>query len=71
MKGILLISMPGTQEYLIILIVFIFWLWTLIDCINGQFKSGNKLLWIFLIVFAPVLGSVVYLWFGRSRSAVA
>jgi hypothetical protein len=61
----------GLQEILfllfglITLFGFIFWLWMLIDCATKESDQGNtKVVWIIIIVFTNVIGSVVY-WLVR------
>lgn len=44
--------------------VFVFWLWMLIDCLNRpdkKFKGKNdKLIWILIMIFFWILGSILY-----------
>ena len=47
---------------------FIFWLWSLIDCIRREFDGNNdKLIWVLVIVLTGVLGSLIYVFAGRPR----
>ena len=45
------------------------WIWALVDCIqvpdDSMYRSGTKLIWVLVIVFATVIGSIVYLAIGR------
>src|SRR5204862_1385389 len=47
------------------------WIWALIDCIqvpdDGLYESGNKLVWVLIIVFLNVIGAILYLAIGRPR----
>jgi hypothetical protein len=44
---------------------FLFWLWMLIDCATKESSEGNtKIVWIIIIIFANLVGAVVY-WFVR------
>jgi membrane protein DedA with SNARE-associated domain len=46
---------------LISLAVTIFWLWMLTDCASNESSEGNdKLIWILIILFVPLFGSVIY-----------
>lgn len=40
------------------IIVFIFWIWMLIDCVQKQKK--NQILWFLLIFFLPLIGALIY-----------
>lgn len=37
---------------------FAFWLMMLIDCLRSD--SPNKLVWVVLIIFIPLLGAILY-----------
>jgi hypothetical protein len=62
----------GTSEVFLFLFVpvlvfvIVFWLWMLIDCLKRQddmFKFGGnnaKLIWILIIIFTGLIGSVIY-----------
>ena len=50
-----------TVGVLISLAVTIFWLWMLTDCASNESSEGNdKLIWILIILFVPLFGSVIY-----------
>jgi cytochrome bd-type quinol oxidase subunit 2 len=53
-------------NYLIGLLLFIFWIVALVDCIRSN--NSNKLLWIILIILLPFLGTILYFILGKSRS---
>jgi len=56
-------AVPIVMSVLVILF-FIFWLHMLIDAIKNQ--TENKTMWILLIVFFNVLGSIIY-YFAEKR----
>ncbi|MHC2990078.1 hypothetical protein OB13_00150 [Pontibacter sp. HJ8] len=46
----------------------ILWLWALIDLLTSEFENSiNKLIWVLVIVFLPVLGALLYLFIGRKQ----
>jgi hypothetical protein len=49
---------------------FIFWLYCLVDTLKSDFKDSNmKLIWIVILIFAHVLGPIIYLAMGnRSKT---
>lgn len=50
--------------------LFALWLWTLVDAIrtpDEAFRAGSQLVWVLVIVFAQLIGSIVYLAVGRPR----
>ncbi len=63
--GLFIIPAP-----IIVLIWLIFWIWMLIDCLARDYrefgtlitsdKSADKLLWILLILFLPLIGAIAY-----------
>ncbi|MCD4806140.1 MAG: PLD nuclease N-terminal domain-containing protein [Methanococcoides sp.] len=47
----------------------IFWIWMLIDCVMNKPSHGNdKLIWVIIIVFAQLLGALIYFIFRRQKS---
>lgn len=40
---------------------FIFWIWTLIDCLNKETDKGNtRLIWTIVIMMTYIIGAVLY-----------
>jgi len=39
---------------------FAFWLWMLIHALTRQPAGSEKLVWVFVIVLLPVIGSMIY-----------
>ena len=50
------------------------WIWALVDCIqvadDSMFQSGNKLIWVLVIVVLTLLGAILYLLVGRPKPGV-
>jgi hypothetical protein len=48
---------------------FVVWIWALVDCIqvpdDSLYQSGNKLIWVLVIVFANVIGAILYFAIGK------
>ena len=45
-----------------------FWVWMLIDCALNEPTAGNdKLIWVLIILFAQVLGAILYLLVRRPQ----
>lgn len=61
------------SKYLIIAFVvafILFWIWALLDLASSTFKKLNwKLAWLLIILFLPLLGSVLYLLLKRDFKA--
>jgi hypothetical protein len=51
------------------LAALVFWIWAIVDVVkvpdDSMFKAGNKLIWVLVIVFAGVIGAIIYLVVGR------
>ena len=67
------LSLPGLSEWLIILVVIgIFWLVisTVISIAkNPQMEMTHKLLWVIIVIVAPIIGSIVYHIFNKNLSS--
>jgi hypothetical protein len=38
----------------------LFWIWMIYECATREHNSAEKILWLLLVVLAPVLGSLIY-----------
>jgi Phospholipase_D-nuclease N-terminal len=62
--GLFLLLFLGT----IGLLLFVFWIWMLIDAIqNKGLTDGEKIGWVLAIVFLHFLGGLLYLLIGRPK----
>ena len=57
------------SSFLMIFIIFTFilYFYILIDILKHEFTGYNKIIWLLVIIFFPVLGAILYLVFGRSQ----
>lgn len=63
--GLLLIVICGGLS----LAGFAFWLWMLIHSItNKGLADGEKIVWVLVIIFLPLLGSILYFFLGRPKA---
>ena len=47
--------------FLLIIGSFVFWIWMLVDCARRDYKkSDEKLIWVLIIVFAQIIGAIIY-----------
>ncbi len=37
-----------------------FWIWMIYECATREPNSSEKILWLLLVVLAPVIGSLIY-----------
>ena len=57
------------SSFLMIFIVFTFilYIYILIDILKHEFTGYNKIIWILVLIFFPVIGAILYLVFGKSQ----
>lgn len=60
-------GLGGFEILLFVLLPIILWVWALVDCLKSEFQGSNKLIWIIVIIFLPVLGPILYFLVGRSQ----
>tara|TARA_R100000935_G_C2828649_1_gene163756 strand:+ start:111 stop:335 length:225 start_codon:yes stop_codon:yes gene_type:complete len=51
----------------LILISIALWIYCLIDILKNNFAQNDKIIWILVIVFMPLLGSFLYLFIGKNK----
>jgi hypothetical protein len=50
----------------------LFWLWMLIHAItNKGLPDGEKIVWVLVVIFLPMLGSILYFFIGRPKGSAA
>jgi len=75
MVSLLLVGMPGAPEFFILAFVIaiaivplLISIVAIVDIVRSQFKEQNdKLVWLVLVLFLPLIGSFLYFYIGRSR----
>ena len=57
------------SSFLMVFVVFTFilYIYILIDILKHEFTGYNKIIWILVLIFFPVLGALLYLVFGMSQ----
>ena len=52
-------------------VIIIVWVYALIDAIrvpdDSMYRAGNKLIWVIVILLAPLVGSIVYFLIGAPQ----
>jgi len=50
------------------LMVFVFWIWMLIDAIqNKGLTEGEKICWVLAVVFLHLIGALLYYFIGHPK----
>ena len=49
------------------LLILIFWVWIIIDCLRSKLETSEKLIWILIILIFNVIGALLYLIFSKGR----
>jgi len=75
MENLLFLNMGTAEIFMTLMLVgvlpIILIIFCLFDITRSTFKDSlNKLLWTIIIVFVPIMGSILYLVLGRSQKAV-
>jgi hypothetical protein len=56
---------------LISLVAFVFWVAMLIHALTNRALVGvEKLVWVLVIIFLPLLGSIIYFFVGRKQGSL-
>jgi Phospholipase_D-nuclease N-terminal len=51
----------------IFLSICFLWVIALIDILRSDFRGNDKVVWVLVVVFFPLLGSILYFIIGRSK----
>ncbi len=53
---------------LVILSLWVFWIWMIVDCVKRNFKNDNdKVVWILVLVFLGILGAIIYFFVIKNK----
>ena len=64
----------GTGELILIFFVLlptILWIVALVDILKSEFQGYNKLIWVVVVIFLPIIGSILYFIIGKSQKIIA
>jgi len=50
-----------------LLIPLLLWIIALVDCLKSEFKGNDKVIWVIVILFFPVVGPILYFIIGRRQ----
>jgi len=54
--------------FLIVIGALMFWLLALLDILRSNFTQGiNKLCWLLVVLFVPLIGPIIYFFMGRQQ----
>jgi len=66
-----LLGILGPMEFIVILLValgfFLFPLVALIDIIRSKFEGNMQLIWVIIVIFFNVIGTILYFIIGRNQ----
>lgn len=66
-----LLGFVGPQEIILILIIslflFILPIIALVDIIRSEFTGNNKIVWVLIVIFFNVIGSILYFLMGKNQ----
>lgn len=48
-----------------LLLTLALFLFAIVSIVKNEFKNNDKLIWILIILFLPIFGSVLYFFIGR------
>ena len=51
-------------------VVLFFWLFCVIDVLRNSFNGNDKLVWILVFLFVPILGPFLYFFIGRKKRII-
>lgn len=61
------LGMVGPWQIGLVLIVFFIPLIAIIDILRNRFKENEKLIWVLVVLFMPLVGTLLYLALGRKN----
>lgn len=67
----ILLGFIGPQEIIIVLlfslVLLILPILALIDIVRNEFEGNNKIVWVLIVIFFNLIGSILYFLIGRKQ----
>ena len=54
-------------QLIIGILVVALWVFGLMDILKHEFTGANKIIWLVLVIFIPILGTALYFTIGRKQ----
>jgi len=62
-----LLGIIGIQEIIVFLIFFLIPILAFVDIVRSKFSGNMQLIWVIIVLFFNVLGSILYFIVGRNQ----
>ncbi len=66
-----LLGFIGPQEIIILLFIslflFILPIIALVDIVRSEFEGNNKIVWVLIVIFFNIIGSILYFLIGKKQ----
>jgi pilus assembly protein TadC len=56
---------------LFLIIILFFWIFCIVDVLRNSFNGNDKLVWILVLLFVPLLGPFLYFFIGRKKRIIS
>jgi hypothetical protein len=53
--------------FIIGLIITVYWIVQIVDCLKSDFSGYNKIIWILVLIFLGPLGAIIYSFVGKDQ----
>ncbi|CAM3826308.1 PLDc N-terminal domain-containing protein [Flavobacterium cucumis] len=53
---------------IILFVTLFFWLFCVIDVLRNSFNGNDKLVWVLVLLFVPILGPLLYFFIGKKKN---
>jgi hypothetical protein len=63
--------MFGFVVLFLVSLQLILWGWALIDILKSEFTGDNKVIWLLVVIFVPLLGMIAYYFIGTKQKITA
>ncbi len=65
-----MIGQVGPTELIvlgILLLPLLLWIFALVDILRSEFTGSNKIVWLLVVIFLPVIGFILYFLIGTKQ----
>lgn len=57
----------GASELILILLPAVLWIIALVNILKSNFQESDKIIWVLVVIFLPILGAILYFFIGKTQ----
>lgn len=61
---------PIGPTEILLLLSLVLWILGVVDILRSEFTKWNKIIWLMVVIFVPIIGPILYFLIGRKQKVL-